>query len=473
MEYDYIIYGGGPTGIFLTYLLLKNNYTVTLIEQDYLLGGCWAVKWIDDKYFSEHSPRVLSYNKNDYFFKILENEGFDFKNELVNTYGSIIETNWKLFNFFIQELSFNDILSLIKSYILHDYSNYTVDEWMNINNISIKGKKALSIFSIAVANSPKKLLISELFESTTIPNFKQFKNPEKWIQLMEQKISHANIKKNSKLIKLNYDNINNNISYGEIKTSNGIEYIYGKNHILTLPPVAFYEVLSNSNVFVKNAFINYDLMYEWMINSYYGSIGFQFHFDYDIKFKDEWCWTCRNDYQVIVLPTSKFTTNFTYDKNVKHVWSCTIVDTDAIVTKHKKEINQLQLNTIINDIVQEFNIKPYKITLYPDLTKKYNKYISKDTSFSLSKYGIIPFKSKINNLFTVGPHNKKGITIINKAVDTAVDFCKYHNMNIINDNELNSTDIIKIIIYLVIFYLSSSIVLCKSLSLISRATKPK
>lgn len=54
--YDYIIVGGGPTGLTLAYYLSKYG-SVILIEKENYLGGCHGVKYVDG-YFTEHSPRM-------------------------------------------------------------------------------------------------------------------------------------------------------------------------------------------------------------------------------------------------------------------------------------------------------------------------------------------------------------------------------------------------------------------------------
>ena len=38
---DYVIVGGGPSGLSLAYILSKHNYKVSVIEKDNLLGGSW------------------------------------------------------------------------------------------------------------------------------------------------------------------------------------------------------------------------------------------------------------------------------------------------------------------------------------------------------------------------------------------------------------------------------------------------
>ena len=56
----YIIVGTGPTGLSLAYVLSLNNINVEIIEKDNKLGGSWNSEWIENKYFSENSPRVYS-----------------------------------------------------------------------------------------------------------------------------------------------------------------------------------------------------------------------------------------------------------------------------------------------------------------------------------------------------------------------------------------------------------------------------
>ena len=57
---NYVIVGGGPTGLSLAYALSNSNYNITLIEKSYQLGGSWNSQWVG-KYWSENNPRVLFY----------------------------------------------------------------------------------------------------------------------------------------------------------------------------------------------------------------------------------------------------------------------------------------------------------------------------------------------------------------------------------------------------------------------------
>ena len=75
-EYDYVIVGGGPTGMSLAWLFGSKNSKVLLIERDQKLGGCHRVQRVDG-YFSEHGPRVYS-NSYIMFIELLKDMDIDF-----------------------------------------------------------------------------------------------------------------------------------------------------------------------------------------------------------------------------------------------------------------------------------------------------------------------------------------------------------------------------------------------------------
>jgi hypothetical protein len=433
--YDYAIIGGGITGLTLSYFLAKNNYKVILIEKEDKLGGCWKQEWIEDKYFSEHSPRVLI--KNDNFYRLLREINYDIDKNTTTTYGNIFETNFKLLNFFYDKFTFRELLILMKSKIFGVEKNITVSEYFNKYNFSEKGRKALTIISIVIANSPNKLLVSELFgESNNIPMFYQFKNAD-WIDIFE-----------NKLIEMKVDILKNT----EINNINNINNINANKYILTLPPIAF-KRLVDKNDLLKDNWMDYNLFNKWVENSYYISFGFQLHFDNYIKFNRKWCWSCMDEYNLIILPTSEYLDIYTKDENVKTVWSCTIVDTSVYINKFKKTVDEMTKEEIINDIIERLNVKPYKYTFSEGLEKINNRWISKDSSFSLSKYGIINPKGKIDNIYTVGSHNTSGITTIGKAVDNAIYFLENNNIKTFEKQNSIMIYILSILIIIICIYL--------------------
>jgi uncharacterized membrane protein YphA (DoxX/SURF4 family) len=423
MKYKYAIYGMGPSGINLALELsrLFPNDKIVCIEKEDKIGGCWRVEW-QNGLFTEHSPRVLLNNELPKFF---EKIGLNYDNYTVNTYGNILETNYKIYKTYFDNMELIDIFKLIKSFILKDYINKTVSEWLDENDISEKGRLMIRIISILVANSPDKLLMSEIFESRNyIFNIKQFKDNENWLNVVENiliKNKNITLLTNTELIKLDL---------------NLAEY-----HILTLPPKALYTFLLNQEDKIKNNFGDINRIKNIVEYGSYYSLGFQLHFDKEIKWNDKWCWSCFNDYNLIILPTSKYTDNFSKNKEIKTVWSCTIVDTSNIVKKRGKKIDDLTKEEILEDVFEIIkittDIKPKYITFYDGTKKENGKWISKDNSFSMSKYGVIKMKGKMSNIFSVGSHNTEGITTIGKAIKNSNNFInifieKNNSMNLYN-----------------------------------------
>lgn len=407
--YDYAIYGGGPTGLFLAYLL-GDQYNILLIEKDKDLGGCWKQEWVDGKYYSEHAPRVFMDNGG-FIFDIFREIGMDKEKDFVGTYGSTLETNYKIIKFFFKELSLWDKVLFFLA-LFSNSNNLTFQEWMDKNRISKRGQNALRILSIAVANTPEKLLASEIFEMANSPiHFLQHKNSQKWIDLIKHKL------KQKKVTIIQGELIQIYPEFGLLKNS---QKIYAKKHLLTLPPYNLIKTIKNSSESIQNNWMPKEKLDKWLETSHYRSVGFQFHFKEKIPTPKEWCWSCKNKYTIIVLPISEYVTIFSKDPSIKTVWSCTIVDHTTVKDLTKKQI--------IDEVKSILNVNPYKVTFYDGLHKIDGQWLSKDTAFSLGKEGIFPRQGKLNNWLTVGPHNKKGITVINKTAEIAKEFLEENNI---------------------------------------------
>lgn len=412
--YDYAIYGGGPTGLFLSYLL-GDKYKIILIEKETKLGGCWKEEWVNGKYYSEHSPRVFM-NNDSFIFDIFREIGMDKENDFVDTYGNILQTNFKLGKFFINELNLFDKIKLILA-LFSDHKNLTFQEWMNKNNISKRGQDALRILCITVANVPEKILASEIFNMTNgFVHFIQHKEPEKWINLIKKKL------KDKKVTIIKGELFKMYPEFGFLKDSHKI---YAKKHLVTLPPYNLIKTIKNSPDIIQNNWLPKHKLDKWLDNSHYRSIGFQFHFKKDIPYPKEWCWSCRNKYNIIILPISDYVKTFTKDPQIKTVWSCTIVDHTTVQDFSKEQI--------IDEVKKILKVNPDKVTFYDGLQKVNGQWLSKDTAFSLGKEGLFPRYGKLNNWITVGPHNRKGITVINKTAEIAKEFLKENNIPLLQE----------------------------------------
>ena len=77
MNYDYVIIGGGPTGLTVAYYLNKMGKKCCLIDMNESLGGCHRVKRVNGL-FTEHGPRIYSDTYVN-FMKMMKEWGYKFQ----------------------------------------------------------------------------------------------------------------------------------------------------------------------------------------------------------------------------------------------------------------------------------------------------------------------------------------------------------------------------------------------------------
>lgn len=219
MTYDYIIYGGGPVGLVLALIFSSNNKKVALVEKRNVLGGCWAVEWADDKYFSEHSPRVMVYDNT--IKNLLEELGLD-ETSVSDVYKKGQADNMSLFKYMYDKFTLKDIVKLSKAYFKYLASSVSLDKisvknWCDENNISEKAQKEIYKISLALSDVPEKLLMRDFIEGSILSTSSrkvQFKNPEVWVNKIVKKITEngGDIYMNTELIQVNngYSIIKNN-----------------------------------------------------------------------------------------------------------------------------------------------------------------------------------------------------------------------------------------------------------------------
>lgn len=437
----YIVIGSGPAGLSLAYILALNNKNVILIEQDKQLGGSWNSQWIDNKYWSENSPRVCIFNKNTE--KLMKHIGLK-KNDFKNIYGNIFETNYKVMLFLFKYFTFLDYLIFLFATVKYNLvtENITLMMWIKQSKLSKSAIKAITILSITICDKPENTNINDFFCSMGLNVPKQMIEPNKWHNTIEEYLKtkkNVTILKNTKVIKLNDSKKSNMIDsvYIQNLLDNSYSEINGDKIFLCTQSNNIYPILKLSSYNVKNNWMSEEKMKLWSENTFYIGFGFQLHFDKKIDFKTEWCWSCLGDWTVIILPVSNWLKTFSKDPKVKTVWSCCIVDMDNKSKKNKKTANECNLNEVINECIYQikkgYNIpKPYKITTSKGLKKYNNKWMSKNTGYTKSTYEDLSMKGKINNLFALGcftKENKDFIAYMGGAIDSVSNYIKKYEKN--------------------------------------------
>jgi len=452
-RYDITIVGGGPSGIALALMLEKTGKKILLVEREKTLGGCWRIEWQNEKYYTEHSPHIMMSNYKKFFqlCKYLK-----VNNEFKNTYkyrssfpSIYLDKN------VIGSLEFSDIVKIVSGLIMSRFieNKQTVYEFSD--HISDAGKKTLYILSVASASTPDKVMMQDMFDIMTEypPNIIQMSEPELWLNAAKKHFD------NSDNIDLSLNTETKNIS--SVKGGYNINgVIHTDEVILALPPIALKNILEKSSTDIQNNWLPYQEFKEWADESSYHSVGFQLHFDKIVEYKDEWCWSCIGDWNIIILPMSKYLKTFTKDPSVKTVWSCTIIDQNKFSSRLKKKVHQCTLVEIEEEIKHQLNIPiNTRITFYDGLKKNKDQYESKDTGFVRQKYGVLPYTGKLKHIHIVSTVNQKGIITMEKAIESAYEFIKmnYNGQQYILDDKNNNT------IYIVIILIVLSIVFYKYL----------
>ena len=433
----YTIIGSGPSGLALAYVLSLNDIDIELIEQDDQLGGSWNSQWIDGNYFSENSPRVFSNSGNSKI--LLSHLGFTNK-DFQNIYGNFFETNFKVFSFVFKHFNLLDYSIFLFAAIKYRFiqENKTVSDWMNSSNLSVNGRKAIKIISILICDRPDKTNINDFFGSVSYTLPTQMKEPNKWHQIIEKHLKdkrNVNILKNTKVMELHKSG---EVFYIHTKnTKYGYEKTKMSNKVfLCTQSDGIYSIIKNTKL--RNNWMPVEQMKIWSKNTFYSGFGFQLHFDKNVDFKNEWCWSCNGDWTVIILPVSNWLKKYSNDPHIKTVWSCCIVDMDSTSKRINKTANECDINEVLEEclyqIKNSYQIpEPKVITISKGLKKINNKWKSKNTGYTKNIYNDLNMKGKEDNLYALGcftKMKKNHIAYMVGAIDAVAEYLKKHeNLN--------------------------------------------
>lgn len=442
----YVIVGAGPSGLSLAYVLALNNIPITIIENSNQLGGSWNSQWIDEKYFSENSPRVMVYNKNQ--TDLLDHIGMT-ESDFANIYGNVFQTNMKMIHFLYHHFHLQDyfifLFASIKFTLVKEKK--TVQEWLDESYMSTSGKKAMSIISILLCDRPEKTNVSDLFGmfGFSPTPLKQMREPNKWHKLIQYYIyslPNVTIVQNTKVIKIIHNENSRNIE-GVVIHNNKTKVqgtIYADNVVLCTQSSGLLPILEGSGNTVRNNWLPYEEMKVWGKQTYYCGFGFQLHFKNVVSMPNRWCWSCIGDWTVIVLPVSKWLKRISKDPSIKTVWSCCIVDMDTKSNHLHKTANECtDHEEVVNECLRQMNEQfpslspPDVATTSVGLRHSKTKWISENTGYTQGKYGNIQMNGNINNLYALGcftETDKSSVATMGKAIDATAMFLQKYEPNL-------------------------------------------
>jgi len=426
----YIIFGGGPCGMRLADNLSDDGHQVELYERKDQLGGCWKVEW-KDGYFTEHSPRVMT---TDYSLIGELVEELKLKDPYRYISGTRSQTNWNFFKYTLSNFSLLDVTKFSYSVLFtNKYDKRNLQEWMDENNITTKGKKAIRNLSLTFQGVPEDLSTYAFFKAIRENGFKsvgfiQFREGDKWLKKWEEKL---NKKKNVKIVKgchlTNFVSKGKKISFA--RTNKG--RVTGDVFVCAIPLHNFQEMIKEcENANVRNNWMEEKKFIDYCKKSSYSGIGVQLHFKKKLELDLSWCQTCFSEFGIIMLENSKFNENFTKRKGIKTVLSCALVDFTARSSRLDKKMVKMTYKEIGEEVLYQLNkttglyLEPEAITVNVDFNRK-GHWELRESAFGITPMGPIPQKgNKIDNLYLVGCQNYYEIAILDNALKAADDFCR-------------------------------------------------
>jgi hypothetical protein len=431
MSYDYVIVGGGPTGMTIAWILSNQKKKVLLIEKDEVLGGCHKVLRVNG-YFTEHGPRVYS-NSFLMFIQILSDMNIAFTD-------LFIPYNFKHVNIdnkTILSLNFNEIMALLSAFIKlivnKDYGKtVSIKDFMIENNFSESSYDYIERLCLLTDGATiedytlfqfLQLVNQQFFYSLFQP---KLPNDKGLIKLWTNKLLENNVKilLNSQVIKIDVEN--NNVSK-LIIIENGIQKeIIGNKYVLSIPPKPFYDLIS-SNPKTENNFGNNKEIQQWKVkNSYFDYITLTFHYKNKVTLPKLNGFP-RTPWGIGFVILSNFM-NFKTDEPSKTVISICITMLN-VPNEEGKTANQCSHEEIIKYVKEQLSFfpNPDLVIISPTIKRSGNVWINEDTAYVVTtEQRFIKPKGNISNLYYVGIHNGNSsynFTAIESAVQNAIHYC--------------------------------------------------
>lgn len=454
-EYDFVIFGGGPSGLTIAQICKKFDKSFIIVEKENVLGGCHRVERVDDEsLFSEHGPRVYINN-----FKTFDHILKDMGTSLNELFHDPIDHNMDLKTHGEMspgKLKLHEIWAISGAFIHHSFifrndkhsfsSHYiSMEQFMDQHLFSKESRWYIdTICRLTDGSGSNKYSLFQFMELFDMSAFKKVMqprlandHPDGLIGRWTTHLTGGN--KNKILTGWKLQDLviaNGRIEYGIIQEtqSNRKDFVVGKNYILAMPPESFIHILDkkNNDDALQNAFGNIDKFRKW---------------SRDTRYEEYLCFTVHwygKDSEIVrqieknrkSMPRTEWgivhmNMRFDNEKKRRTTFSCSITKTYVKSSKLNKTAQECDtINEWLNEAVRQlmnaskFPEPTHKVA-FSGVERKYNKWINTTTAFfSASTHKSIPFESQtLSNLFNVGlqnGHQNYHITTIEAAISNAI-----------------------------------------------------
>ena len=406
MDYDYVIIGGGPSGIFCADKLSSLGYKICLIESLETLGGCHRVRYVKDNQgnmiHTEHGPRIYLGAYLD-FWEWIKTIGVErdknFKKYITSTLGDdILDYSLK---FKIHELLSMIIAYFIQNILRINFSeNYTINDFMNDTYFSKEGKDRLNrICRLIDGGNTDKTTVLSLFKGIdTGITYPIYEPNEPMDTLIWDKFKNKLIEKQVNII------FNTNVTKIETnKVYVGYEIIKSNHIILTIPPYALNKIENAS--FLSGFNKNFSELSQYQQYEPYVCAT--------VKFKNKspltrWGIAGDHPWGLVDIDMGRY-----FDDINGSLFIVSVTHPEKIDPKTNKTANDMNKDEFLNRIVEliqkrfKINEEPIQKTFSPNVEKINGGWIERDRAFLYSPPGWLKPDiniSKKNKVYSTGHH---------------------------------------------------------------------
>lgn len=472
-EYDFVIFGGGPSGLTIAQICKRFHKSFIIIEKENELGGCHRVERVDDL-FSEHGPRVYINN-----FKTFDHILKDIGTSLNTLFHDPPDYNMNLKthgNMSPDKLKLHEVWGLLGAFFYHCflrlfrlfredkhafYSHHiSMEQFMDQHSFSKESRWFIdTICRLTDGGGSDKYSLFQFMELFDMSAFKKVMQPRlpndhpegligKWTRHLVGDKSESENKIISGWKLQDIVTENDRVQYCVIQETHGNrkDAIVGKNYILAMPPESFIHILdkkSNDDA-LQNAFGKLDTFREWSQDTRYDEyLCFTVHwYEEDAEIVEQIEKNRRSmprtDWGLVHMNMMFFEPETESESESekatmrkKTILSCSITKTQEKSSHINKTANEcMTVDEWLDEAVRQlmeashFPEPSYKVA-FSGVERKSNKWVNTTTAFfSASKHKSIPFESEtLSNLYNVGcqnGHHKYHLTTIEAAISNAI-----------------------------------------------------
>ena len=404
--YDYVIIGGGPSGIYCADKLSLVGKKVCLIESLETIGGCHRVRYVTDeegnRIHTEHGPRVYLGSYLD-FWKWIQTIHVERETHFLKYKFDMFS---KDFVSFITMFKLHELLSILLLYIINCIlhisisENYTLEEFSNDFKFSTNGKQRLNRLARLIdGGNVDKSLVKAFIEGIDTGFAYNIYQPNESMDTLLWNKFHR------KLVNQNVDILLNTevTRITKNKVDIGDRTIHTDSIILTIPPYALNKI--------KNAprLVGYDPIQFNKLSNYQ---QYEPYVCCSIKFnsygESKWGISDSHPWGIIAIDMGK------YFKHVEgSLFIVSVTHPEKIDPKTNLSANSMNKGEFLDRIVDlvklrfKLNEEPIYKTFSPNVQKIKGKWIETDRAFLFSPPGWLKPDltiSKQNKVYTTGHH---------------------------------------------------------------------